>query len=315
MGNSSPAPGGQRLSPSVLIVSDSQGGEDQCRSSVDAIGGRVIGVEQPATAKRQINEKILFDVALVDLSTDCGPMLDELLLEFEGAARAGRYRTVISVPINMIDAVDAHLDHPDIILQCAPGRLDRVAALGLASAERSFTLRDIGAERSSVRLRRLSEEVARIAAALSDLSQEEVASVTPADTALGEAPFVFHAEPPQSYRLRADDIRAMIRMRRLRDRFFDAELFADPAWDMLLDLMAARIEGRQVAVSSLCIAAAVPPTTALRWIRTMTEAGLFIRRSDPRDGRRVFIELADETATALDHWFAAVQENGDVLPS
>jgi len=36
---------------------------------------------------------------------------------------------------------------------------------------------------------------------------------------------------------------------------------ADPAWDMLLDLTAARAESRAVSVSSLCIAAGVPTTT------------------------------------------------------
>jgi hypothetical protein len=53
---------------------------------------------------------------------------------------------------------------------------------------------------------------------------------------------------------------------RLRSQHFVPALFADPAWDILLDLAAARIDGRMVAVSSLCIAAAVPATTALRWI-------------------------------------------------
>ncbi|QLC21033.1 MarR family transcriptional regulator [Parasphingopyxis sp. CP4] len=303
------------LSPSVLIVSDSQNGEDQCRSSVDAIGGRVIGVERPEGARRQIDEKIVFDVALVDLNEDHGPQLDELLQDIERAARAGRYRSVISVPIELVDIVDAHIEHPDIALLCAPGQVDRAAALGLATAGHRLTLRDIGGERGNARLRRLSEEAARIASALADLSHGDAPSVAPGGNALGEAPFAFHAEPVRTYRLGAEDIRAIIRMRRSRDRFFDAELFADPAWDMLLDLMAARIEGRQVAVSSLCIAAAVPPTTALRWIRTMTDRGLFVRRSDPRDGRRIFIDLADEAAEALDRWFAEVHDNGDVLPS
>jgi predicted transcriptional regulator len=63
-------------------------------------------------------------------------------------------------------------------------------------------------------------------------------------------------------------------------------LFADPAWDMLLDLLQAEIAQHRVPVSSLCIAAAVPATTALRWIKTMTDVGLFKRRADPHDGRR-----------------------------
>src|SRR3546814_10077844 len=46
-------------------------------------------------------------------------------------------------------------------------------------------------------------------------------------------------------------VRGLIRARRTRDQFFRNELFADPAWDMLLDLMAARLEHKRVSVSSL----------------------------------------------------------------
>ncbi len=60
-----------------------------------------------------------------------------------------------------------------------------------------------------------------------------------------------------------------------------------------------------MSVSSLCIAAAVPPTTALRWITAMTESGMLVRRQDPDDARRVFIELSNETNAKLDDYFAA----------
>ena len=40
------------------------------------------------------------------------------------------------------------------------------------------------------------------------------------------------------------------------------ELFADPAWDMLLDLLQAQISHLRVPVSSLCIAAAVPASSS-----------------------------------------------------
>jgi DNA-binding MarR family transcriptional regulator len=68
---------------------------------------------------------------------------------------------------------------------------------------------------------------------------------------------------------------------------------------MLLDLMAARCERQKVSVSSLCIAAAVPATTALRWLKAMTSAGLVVRKSDVTDGRRVFIDLSDQSAGAM----------------
>ena len=101
-------------------------------------------------------------------------------------------------------------------------------------------------------------------------------------------------------------MRNVIRARRLRARFFDEDLFADPAWDMLLDLLQAEIAQHRVPVSSLCIAAAVPATTALRWIKTMTDNGLFQRRADPHDGRRVFIELAPSASVAMRRYFAEV---------
>ncbi|WP_246218560.1 hypothetical protein [Parasphingorhabdus halotolerans] len=107
----------------------------------------------------------------------------------------------------------------------------------------------------------------------------------------------------------ARQIRDLIKARRLRDQYFDAELFADPAWDMLLDLMAARLEGVRVSVSSLCIAASVPPTTALRWIKTMTEEKIFERRADEKDGRRIFIELSDESTAGMIGFFSMIRRS------
>ncbi|NJS14197.1 MAG: MATE family efflux transporter [Sphingopyxis sp.] len=102
-------------------------------------------------------------------------------------------------------------------------------------------------------------------------------------------------------------VRRVLRQRRAREQFFPADMFADPAWDMLLDLYAAQLEGQPVAVSSLCIAAAVPATTALRWIKTMTDTGLFERQADPRDGRRIFIGLSAQAAQAMERYFAALE--------
>src|SRR3546814_909721 len=95
--------------------------------------------------------------------------------------------------------------------------------------------------------------------------------------------------------------RELLRFRRLRDRYFAGDLFADPAWDMLLDLYAARSQNSHpVSVSSLCIASSVPATTALRWIKAMEEMKLLSRRADPSDGRRIFIELTDHAMQKMD---------------
>jgi DNA-binding MarR family transcriptional regulator len=71
-------------------------------------------------------------------------------------------------------------------------------------------------------------------------------------------------------------------------------------------MLQAEIAQLRVPVSSLCIAASVPATTALRWLKTMVSEGLFLRRADPHDGRRVFVELAPEASQALRRYFAEV---------
>jgi len=109
-------------------------------------------------------------------------------------------------------------------------------------------------------------------------------------------------------RKRAKAIRQMLHQRRIRGQYLAADLFADPAWDMLLDLYAAQLEREPVSVSSLCIAAGVPTTTALRWIKVMTDAGMFVRKDDPRDGRRILIGLSEDAGAALARYFDALEE-------
>ena len=105
-------------------------------------------------------------------------------------------------------------------------------------------------------------------------------------------------------------VRKIIRHRQLRAGFFDGDLFADPAWDMLLDLTAARAEHTRVSVTSLCIASGVPPTTALRWIALMCDAGLLQRAEDEIDRRRAFITLTDKTADTMARFFAEMDGGG-----
>ena len=94
--------------------------------------------------------------------------------------------------------------------------------------------------------------------------------------------------------------------RRARSRFFSEGLFADPAWDILLDLLKSRLSHCRVSVSSVCVASNVPPTTALRWIRLLENEGLVRRRADPFDGRRFYIELTEQANASLTQYFASV---------
>jgi len=98
-------------------------------------------------------------------------------------------------------------------------------------------------------------------------------------------------------------VRQIIRQRHLRSRHFAPGLFADPAWDILLDLTAARAEHRRVSITSLCIAAGVPHTTALRWIGHLVDLGILNRSEDTNDRRRAFITLSEKTADTMARYF------------
>lgn len=81
-------------------------------------------------------------------------------------------------------------------------------------------------------------------------------------------------------------------------------LFADPAWDILLDLYAAHARGHRISIGSATIAAAVPPTTALRYIDALQKHGLIARQADPRDKRRFYLVPTETAIQAMDLWFA-----------
>lgn len=105
-------------------------------------------------------------------------------------------------------------------------------------------------------------------------------------------------------------VRSIIRARALRRQFFDQNLFADPAWDILLELYALKCEGVRVSVSKLSIAADVPCTTALRWIDKLEADWLVVRQEDPLDGRRVWVELSDLGAAAMGTYLQQISSPG-----
>ena len=101
--------------------------------------------------------------------------------------------------------------------------------------------------------------------------------------------------------------------RRRRDTMLAPIIFADPEWDILLDLYAQSGFGRRISMSSLCIAAAVPATTALRCINAMVDQGVLAKSRDANDARRVLVELTDETKAKMRSWLLQVA-GSQILP-
>lgn len=94
--------------------------------------------------------------------------------------------------------------------------------------------------------------------------------------------------------------------RRRRSKIFQSEdLFGEPAWDILVDLFIAAKERRHVSVTSACIGAAVPSTTALRWLTILEKESLIVREADPVDARRVYVKLSARGYAAMLEYFAS----------
>jgi hypothetical protein len=232
------------------------------------------------------------------------------------AARTGA-RLIVSTSVAALDDVFGCLDQSQVQILVDPDRSERVIALGHVLAQfPAARLRELSEDERHL-LMRLTEQVGQIAGRIERLAPGRTHVPDQAradDSAAPGAVLTQEAEPRSTRALRPPLpdprlVRRVIRHRQLRARYFDAQLFADPAWDMLLDLCAARAEHRRVSVTSLCIASAVPPTTALRWIGQMVEQGVFVRVGDHADRRRAFIELSDRSADAMARYFAELGTN------
>lgn len=80
----------------------------------------------------------------------------------------------------------------------------------------------------------------------------------------------------------------------------------DPHWLMMLELFIAGEEQRLVSVSSLCMAAGVPSTTALRYVRTLEDRGIFERTVHPKDRRICHIRLSADARRQMELYLVAV---------
>ncbi|MFM5955510.1 MAG: hypothetical protein ACKOPE_14580 [Novosphingobium sp.] len=116
--------------------------------------------------------------------------------------------------------------------------------------------------------------------------------------------------PNRETRYRVDDLIKLARLakseyleRERRALFVDREMLGEPGWDILLDLFVSRANGLRISVTSACIAARVPPTTALRWLAVLEDSGLVERTADQGDRRRDWVSLTASGLQAMADYF------------
>lgn len=327
-GTDGPAPEGPWIvddRPSLLIVAPSLW-QPEAQAMAAGAGFRVTGAISRHELAGHLARLVGVDALLVDLRglNGADPKLMDILVTLLAWPAWTDAQPLILVDLPAMDIVAAmlHLRFDSLLCEASPAEIGVALCLLAREGPVPTVLHDIGRETDAARLDQLGAEVRRLAQTIDRLvrgeSPEPAASLRDRSTDYAPQPSFDTATPDRnpkttgtaSKQATRSEIRAILQVRRMRDRFLPGDLFADPAWDMMLDLLGARLDGKSVSVSSLCIAAAVPPTTALRWIAQLTEKGIFQRSNDPDDARRVFISLSDDTADRLTKWFSAVRQTG-----
>ena len=108
------------------------------------------------------------------------------------------------------------------------------------------------------------------------------------------------AEVPDGEELKLEQrARRLLENRRKRIAIFGAQMFAEPAWDMLLLLFLSG-RGRRQTQSSLCELSGASRSTAMRWIEFLAGRGLVRREDHPTDKRHNFVSLTEKGRHLLD---------------
>ena len=305
------APRGARLA----LISQSPALLHELAGDVETAGYDVAakrGHDELAT----VSQRVTFDALYLDCQHLDFANLDDLAACIAAAKSKGA-GVIVSVTSANLDDVFAACGSEQVDILVSPSRAERLLAVARAVAGVTGQRVQELSEGDRLVLLRLTEQITEISGRLDRLQGAEGAlgshSANP-DARDGNDPLRRHSAEGNNQGIVSRElpkvdpkfIRKIIRLRQMRARYFDVDLFADPAWDMLLDLAAARFEQNKVSVTSLCIASGVPPTTALRWIGQMTEAGLLQRVEDVTDRRRAFITLTDKAFQGMASYLVAI---------
>ena len=266
----------------VLVVDDDAAMLEEYVELVEGLGYDCWSASDARTALRMVSEDSRIGIVVTDIQM---PGMDGLSFLDQLAARFAFIRPIVPVVVtghaSVAAAVEAMRANAIDFLTKPVSREDYSGALRRASA-------------------RWAQLVGQLRLAMLTGAADHFVSMPEASAATAEiaAPRDVAVKDPTDEDLQSL-VRSLISSRLRRSDFFSADLFADPAWDILLDLASARLAGKAVPVSSACAAASVPTSTALRWIRHLVKAGLVRRWTDPSDRRRDLVELNDHAMEAM----------------
>lgn len=267
----------------VLIVDDDPVCLEEYAELLESLGYHCHQAPDATTALRLISTDQRIGIVLTDLLM---PEMDGLTLLDELSNRFMTTRPLLAIVVTGQTSLD-------------------IAISAMRSNAIDFLEKPVSLQSLSASLRRASARWTRLAAVF------QLQAMTHAGPGgLGEAghrlDFIGRDKPTH------DDLQnfanQLMKDRQIRSKFFDAQILNGPAWDILIDLAAAGLQGRPVPTSSACASTQAPFSTALRHVNQLVEAGLVKRTIDPGDKRRTLLELEPEALEQMTRYLASSWE-------
>lgn len=268
----------------ILVVDDDRATAEEVVEAAHLLGYQCVYALDAASALRMIAEDETIGIVVTDVQM---PGMTGLSLLDELSSRFASQRPLVTLVITGFGSID-------------------VAVAAMRNEAADFLTKPVSRDDLAAALRRAMRKWLRLCGERSLAALSASLRAPPGD--------VGQPAPPSTPPAPVDDAellkitRKLVRMREQRGQFLNPALFSDPMWDILLDLTSARLEQKTVPVSSVCQAAGVPMSTALRQIRSLVDMGLIRRWSDPLDRRRDLLAINDEAMDAMRQYLTYLRD-------
>lgn len=129
-----------------------------------------------------------------------------------------------------------------------------------------------------------------------------VSSDRPVVADFEESPFPAPAEGEAAGQIDAAVVKWLVSLKDNRPFAECRGIAGEAGWEILLDLYVNARLGKRTSVTSACIGSRVPPTTALRHLNALCDAGRIERHRDENDARRYWLRLPRDVADEIENY-------------
>lgn len=105
-----------------------------------------------------------------------------------------------------------------------------------------------------------------------------------------------------------DIARTLLRERRMRSDYFDADIIADPVWELLLILYDAEETARVCATADLQQGSNMSADTLIRWIKVLERRGLLTTIGDARLFEGSLVKLTRSAHRAMTQYLQGIAQ-------